>query len=432
MRPAQSCDLDLHANPRVLDHILRPAFLILENYLRGVYRNGPLDDFRFVRLGVCRVLSQAASGRDFLQLAKEVFREEIARSSFFDSLHCVRRRKVLATLNAELVTRNKSRLKDLLAGFPELRGVPVFAVDGHHVEHAVHSPGDHKGEKVSASNLYVLCLHTALLWNLGAVQGDGQHGHEMPVVRRQIEQWLPPRRGRKSQASPIFVGDPAFVDKQFWTLMAIQGDRARFITRTKANMKPLIFNAYGWNREVSVNEGVQADLLVGFDGAATLRIVRYRDPETGEEYEFLTSVTDLEPGLIALLYLTRWRIEKVFDTTKNKLEETKSWAVGQTAQETRAHLVALSHNLLVLLRRQLECDSGVREEKVERKRADQLVRRERKARAAGRKLAAVQKRLPSVIQLTAQFIRTLRNGILTGMRWVRAQELLRATTKAYL
>ena len=106
--------------------------------------------------------------------------------------------------------------------------------------------------------------------------------------------------------------------------------------------------------------------------------------------------------------------------------------MGQTAQDIRAHLAAFSHNLLVLLRRELESDNGVREEKVERKRADQLVRRERQARAAGRKVAAVQKRLPSVVQLTAQFIRTLRNGILTGMRWIRALELLRAATKAYL
>lgn len=82
----------------------------------------------------------------------------------------------------------------------------------------------------------------------------------------------------------------------------------------------------------------------------TVRIVRYMDPETGAEYEFQTSVDDLEPGVIALLYLTRWRIEKVFETTKNKLEETRSCAVGETAQEIRAHVLALTHNLLVLLR----------------------------------------------------------------------------------
>jgi hypothetical protein len=222
------------------------------------------------------------------------------------------------------------------------------------------------------------------------------------------------------------------VDKAFWTRMSLRGDGARFITRTKANMKPTVYQAYSWNPKNSVNEGVQADLLVGFDGATLMRMVRYRDPETGSEYEFLTSVTDLEPGLIAALYLARWRIEKVFDTTKNKLEESKSWGVGPVAQEIRAHLAALSHNLLVLLRRQLERVHGIREEKVERKREEQTRQRNTRAAAAGRKVAPTQKLLPTVVQLTAQYIRTLRNGILTGMRWARALELLRATTKSYL
>jgi hypothetical protein len=146
----------------------------------------------------------------------------------------------------------------------------------------------------------------------------------------------------------------------------------------------------------------------------------------------LTSVTDLEPGLIAMLYLARWRIEKVFDTTKNKLEETKSWAVGEVAQDIRAHLVALCHNLIVLLRRHLDRTHGIREEKVEQKREVQTQQRKSRAAAAGRKIAPAHKLLPTVVQLTAQFIRTLRNGILIGMRWARALELLRTATKSYL
>ncbi len=168
--------LDPADNPRLLDQLLSPAEHIIENYVRGVYRDGPIDDFRFLRLGVCRVLSQSASGRDFIQHAREIHQEDLARSSFFDCLHSDRRRNMLDQLNVQLVRRASKDLEDLLSGFPELRGVQVFAVDGHHIEHAVHSPSDPKGEKVSASNLYVLCLHTGLLWNFGAVQGDGLHG----------------------------------------------------------------------------------------------------------------------------------------------------------------------------------------------------------------------------------------------------------------
>lgn len=432
MRSTPLPPIEPSSNPRLLDQFLSPAVHILDHYVRGVYRAGPLDDFRFVRLGISRVLSQAASGRDFLQMAREVFQEDLARSSFFDSLHCSRRCRVLADLNAALVTRTRGNLEDLLAHFPDLQDIPVFAVDGHHLEHAVHSPNDHKGKKVSSNNLYLLCLHTGFLSNLGVVQGDGRHGHEMPAFRNRIESWLRSGPKAKGKRLPIFVGDPAFVDKVFWTRMVLEGNRARFITRTKANMKPTIYCAYDWNREKPVNEGVQADLSVGFDGAVTQRIIRYRDPESGVDYEFLTSVKDLEPGLIAVLYLTRWRIEKLFDTTKNKLEETKAWAVGPVAQEIRAHLVALTHNLLVLLRRKLEQEQGIREEKVEQKRVTQLIQRRTRAQALGRKVAAVHKLLPAVVQLTAQFIRALRNAILAGRRWTAALGLLRAATKSYL
>ena len=54
------------------------------------------------------------------------------------------------------------------------------------------------------------------------------------------------------------------------------------------------------------------------------------------------------------------------------------------------------------------------------------------ARSMGRTVAAIQEFLPVAIQLTAQFIRTLRNGILLGMRWARALALLRTSANSYL
>ncbi len=77
-------------------------------------------------------------------------------------------------------------------------------------------------------------------------------------------------------------------------------------------------------------------------------------------------------------------------------------------------------------------EHAVREEKVERKREGQVADRERRARAAGRKVPAVQKLLPVAVQLTAQYIRSIRNGILVGMRWIEALRHLRASMMAYL
>lgn len=423
---------DCLSNPQLLDHLMAPADNILKDYVRGVYRDGALDDFKFTRCGVQRTLGQCASGRDFIQMHRELLSEPLARSTFFDSLHSVRRRRVLSELNTQLVLRAGPGLEDLLAQFPELRDRPVYAVDGHHVAHATHSPADDGGDYVSANNLYVLCMHRGLMVNMGDVQGDGVRHHEMPVFRRCILRWLQHQRGKGRGPKPIFVADPAFVDNTFWEQMSTARDGLAIITRTKSNMKPTRHLRLQWDRCHPANEGVLEDVVVVFDGGATMRLIRYRDPENGAEYEFLTTVSDLPPGLIALLYLLRWRIEKVFDTGKNKLEETKGWAVGKIAQEIRAHFFALTHNLLVLLRRQLEVTTGMREEKVVAKRREALKQREIKAQESGRQVAVIQRLLPDVVQLTAQFIRTLRNGILVKIRWQAALEPLRATMKAYI
>ncbi len=170
--------LDPADNPRLLDQLLSPGEHILENYVRGVYRDGPIDDFRFLRLGVCRVLSQSSSGRDFIQHAREIHQRRPCPLFLFRLPAFGPPPKHAGSTQCAVSAPCLKGLEDLLSGFPELRGVQVFAVDGHHIEHAVHSPSDPKGEKVSASNLYVLCLHTGLFWNFGAVEGDGLHGHE--------------------------------------------------------------------------------------------------------------------------------------------------------------------------------------------------------------------------------------------------------------
>ena len=425
---------DVTSNPLLLDQLLAPAQTVLDNYLRGVLAEGEIPDARFVRLGVLRVLSQARSGRDFLQQCHEIFQEDVPRSSFFSVLHSRRRERILRELNEQLVqraTKDSLAAKDLLGAFPELRHRAIFAVDGHLLEHACHSARDDEGRHVAPSSLYLLCLHSGLALNLAPVQGDGCYRHEMPVFRRRVVQWL---RGREPsrKGPPIFIGDPAYVDKQFWTRMALSArDGARVITRMKENMKPTVYGAQPWDPTAKINAGVVADEWVGFDGAGVMRRVRYRDPETLQEYEFLTTEGTLPPGLIALLYLLRWRIEKLFDTGKNKLQETKMWATGEVARQMQGHFFALTHNLLVLLNGELERTHGLREEKLEEKRAEALQERTKNAEAKGRTVPPVYWKLP-VVQLSLQYIRAIRNGIWSKQRWAKVFPRLAVVLRVYL
>ena len=419
-------------NPLTLDHLIAPALDVLQNYVRGVRRDIPLHDARFVRFGIARVLSQSVSGRDFLQLQREVQADELAKSTCFDSLHSPRRLQVLSQLSAEVAHRHRQELPDLLANFPEFKHRRVYAVDGQHICHAVHAARDPKGEYVSVNSMYLTCLHSGLLENFAAVQGDGERRHEMPVFRRRMADWLRNRSFDHRKSPPILVVDMAYVDTDYWTrILFLKEKGAQVITREKENMKATVMGHPQWDKSATVNQGVLHDEHVGYGNSRLMRRVTYQDPETGTVFKFLTTVMDLAPGLIALLYLLRWRIEKLFDTAKNKLQETKAWANGTVAQDIQAHLLALTHNLLMLIRAQLARDHQIQETKVEEKRAVAMKYRLEKAARVAMRVAEYHGKLPGIVQLTVQFIRTIRNGILSKTPWVMLLEPLRRSMESY-
>jgi hypothetical protein len=63
-------------------------------------------------------------------------------------------------------------------------------------------------------------------------------------------------------------------------------------------------------------------------------------------------------------------------------------------------------------------------------RAEALLKRETKAQESGKKVAAIHRLLPAVIQRTAPFLRILRNGIVLQMRWMAALVPLRISITA--
>ncbi len=115
----------------------------------------------------------------------------------------------------------------------------------------------------------------------------------------------------------------------------------------------------------------------------------------------------LEPGLLALLYKTRWEIEKVFDETKTKLAEKKSWATTTTAKQMQAHFVAIVHNLLLLLA-DWHQQQGVENTAELQRRQKRLDQQEAELKKTGQTLPLVYKILQRFTQATFKLIRWLR------------------------
>lgn len=207
---------------------------------------------------------------------------------------------------------------------------------------------------------------------LTAVQGDGRHAHEFPPMRRHLPSFLQNNaEGRRALRRTILLVDMAMTDAAFRSRMKVaKKGGAMVIMPARSDVKTIVMQKVPFDRDDPVNLGVVSCELVAFNDpeSSTMHKVVYRDPETGREFIFLTTAMDLAPGLIGLLYLCRWRIEKVFDVFKNKLHEQKAWDNGTVCQQMQAHFICMTHNLLLLFVSRLKGDYGIEPLKLYKKR----------------------------------------------------------------
>lgn len=405
----------------------RPALTPLHDYCRAELTAGALPDARFIRLGLRRCLDHYDSGRDFLQELADMG-APLARATFFDSLHQPRRLVILAEVAARLAADAAKALAevDWLASVPGLVDREVWAVDGHQIEHACHALRDGKQARVPPGCLFALDLHQGLMHALDAHQGDGRRTHEIKAFRA----CLPAHLARKRRTRrPIIVADMAYIDNPFWTRLRLgDANSPVLITRQKDGMNPFSYGSQFFDRTDPLNVGVLDYEMVRFDHALNLWRVTYKDPENGAEFVFLTTDGTLLPGVVALLYRLRWKIEKTFNTFKSKLHLTKAWANGNTAQEIQAHFSVLTHNLLALLLHRLETDHDITEQKLAAR--HEAAAEVRTARGILHHPFYFIAKL--ALQLSCQFIRLVRNLIRHPLPWNEALPLFKLRLAAYI
>jgi len=113
--------------------------------------------------------------------------------------------------------------------------------------------------------------------------------------------------------------DKGYFDSAWFYKLCRQG--VFFVTRIKDNI------GFEWTerRKVNQKEGIRLDWIGYLTGTCAercpvpLRLVRFLDPETGKELEFLTNDLTLDATVIAALYKERWQIEQFFKWIKQHL-----------------------------------------------------------------------------------------------------------------
>ena len=153
----------------------------------------------------------------------------------------------------------------------------------------------------------------------------------------------------------FYVMDKAYL--AFDRLHRLHTAAAFFITRAKKNMD------FGIRRrlEVPADSPISSDRLIFLRGPKsrqlypdTLRLICYRDPETGKRLAFLTNNLDLEPLTVALLYQMRWQIELFFKWIKQHLHIKAFFGTSANAVQSQLWIAIIAYLLVVRLKHRYE------------------------------------------------------------------------------
>ena len=361
------------------------------------------SDWDWLTKGVDRVLSNVRSGRDFLQTFQLFWNREVQVGPYFETLASARRLGMAAECSALLRRRVDALRVSPLAAFESLAPFDLYAGDGHYLEHATHDPliGETRWPTghFFALNLKSQSLFPLVLADLAARKKE----HDLRALKRQGVALL--RQGAGKGRTVLWVWDKAGVDFPFWQERKASG--IYFLSLRKEGLCLAVEQARVIDVAQPINQGVTADRVVTDRRGIRVREITFCNPCDGEVYVYLTSELTLEPGLLALLYKTRWKIEKVFDETKTKLQEKKSWATTTTAKEMQAHFVAIVHNLLLLLQ-DWQQQHGVENTAEIQRREKRLTQQQTELQKTGQTLPLIYTLLQRFTQATFKLIRWLR------------------------
>jgi hypothetical protein len=158
----------------------------------------------------------------------------------------------------------------------------------------------------------------------------------------------------------FYVMDRGYVD--FERLYWFEQVGAYFVTRAKTSLQ---FRR-GRSRQVDKATGLRSDLDIRLSLRRSkqryrqrLRRIRYRDPETGKAFVFLTNNFDLPALTIAKLYKSRWQVELFFKWIKQNLRIKHFYGTSENAVKTQVWIAICVYVLAAILRKELALEMSL-------------------------------------------------------------------------
>ena len=149
----------------------------------------------------------------------------------------------------------------------------------------------------------------------------------------------------------LLLLDRGFVD--FAWLYSLHQNCVGFVTRLPGHIRYRVVQ----ENPFDADPGVLADQLIRLSTAysrkhypETLRLVQYRDPETGKDYVFLTNREDLPALAVADLYRQRWQIETFFRWIKQNLKIKAFYGTSENAVLIQVWTALIAYLLLLWIK----------------------------------------------------------------------------------
>ncbi|MDO9070034.1 MAG: IS4 family transposase [Deltaproteobacteria bacterium] len=149
----------------------------------------------------------------------------------------------------------------------------------------------------------------------------------------------------------LLLLDRGYVD--FAWLYSLHQQAVGFVTRLPGNIRYQVVR----DNPVPADSPVLADQTIRLSTAysrsrypATLRLVHYREPETGKNYIFLTNRPDLAALAVADLYRQRWQIETFFRWIKQNLKIKAFYGTSENAVLIQIWTAMIAYLLLLWLK----------------------------------------------------------------------------------
>ena len=152
----------------------------------------------------------------------------------------------------------------------------------------------------------------------------------------------------------FYIMDRAYLD--FTRLNTVHTMGAFFVTRAKSNTK---FRRR-YSRPVDKSAGLLCDQTVVLTGVKSkdnypqpLRRVKYRDPQTGRTFNFLTNNFAVPALTVADLYRCRWQVELFFKWIKQHLRIKSFLGTSENAVKTQIWVAVSVYVLVAIVKKRL-------------------------------------------------------------------------------